>query len=95
MKTKDVRPVLRAGSLAYFDSHLNGPMPCKVLAILGESGAPSMQTVRIKLTAARPGSGYARGDVLHEHAMRVIPRGALFKRRYGARIGYYTVEAAP
>lgn len=86
----DIRPTLRVGCLAYYDS-LSGLIPCKVLSISGENGhASSEQDVTVKLTANR--KAYKRGEVITQSALWVIPRDAIFKRRYGARIGYYTVE---
>ncbi|HKU17677.1 MAG TPA: hypothetical protein VJP80_00210 [Candidatus Saccharimonadales bacterium] len=89
-KPTDVRPVLRVGDLAYYDG-LYGIRPCKVMAITGNTGAPSSdQCVTIRFTATC--SGWRRGDEMRCFGFRVIPRAAYFKRRYGARIGYYTVE---
>jgi hypothetical protein len=88
--TIHVRPVLRAGSLAYWDS-MSGMIPCKVTAIEGKSGAASSdQTVAFRLTADR--GAYKRGERFECWALHVVPRDAYFKRRHGARIGYYTVE---
>lgn len=90
MSATDVRPVLRVGDLAYYDS-LIAMIPCRVLSIRGESGAPgSAQSVLIKTTAAR--CGWPRGTEFDTFSHHVVPRGAFFKRRFGARIGYYTVE---
>lgn len=90
MSTTAVRPVLREGSLAYFDS-LQGPIPCKVRTISGVSGAPgSAQWVTVVLTANR--GPWKRGETQTGFGHRFIPRGALKQRRYGARITYYTVE---
>ena len=89
-KPTDVRPVLRVGDLAYFDS-LTGIIPCKVLAITGKRGAPSSeQRVVFKTTVERP--GWLRGARHECFGFHVIPRAAYFKRRYGSHIGYYTVE---
>jgi hypothetical protein len=85
------RPVLRVGCLAYYDSG-TGVIPCRVLSIRGESGAPgSASSARIKTTAVR--NGWPRGTEFDSGTQHVIPRRAFFPRRYGARIGYYTVEA--
>lgn len=90
MTEKDLRPVLRVGDLAYYDS-LVGMFPCRVLGIRGESGAPgSAQSVRVKLTAKR--NGWPVGAEFETQGLNVIPRAAYFRRRYGARIGYYTIE---
>lgn len=88
--TKDVRPVLRTGDLAYYDS-MSGMIPCKVLSIRGESGAASSQSsARIKTTAAR--GGWSRGTEFDTWTLHVVPRKAFHPRKYGARISYYTVE---
>lgn len=88
--TKDLRPVLRVGCLAYYDS-MTGMIPCRVLSIRGESGTPgSAQSVLVKTTAAR--NGRPRGTELDSFGHHVVPRAAYFPRRYGARIGYYTIE---
>jgi len=88
----DIRPVLRTGALAHWDSFTAGCIPCKVLAVTGEGGAPSTAAeCVVRLTASR--GVYKRGEVLrNQGALHVIPRGALFQRDYGARIRYYTVE---
>lgn len=93
-KPKDLRPVLRAGCLAYWDS-MSGPIPCKVISITGKSGpASSDQAVSFKITAHR--GPYKRGEVFCDvWALHVVPRGALKQRRLGARITYYTVEVQP
>lgn len=92
MSTQDLRPVLRTGDLAYYDA-LTAIIPCKVLSIRGESGAPGSQSsVRIKTTAAR--NGWPKGTEFDSFSHHVVPRAAFFWRRYGARIGYYTVEAS-
>lgn len=89
--TKDLRPVLRAGCFAHWDS-MSGAIPCRVISITGKSGVPSSeQSVIIKLTAHR--GPYKRGEVFCDvWALHVVPRGALKQRRLGARITYYTVE---
>ncbi len=77
---------LRSGDLAYFDSFA-GLIPCKVLAITGQSGnAGSMQDVKIKLTSDR--GAYKRGEVLDYWGLHVCPRGAV----HGNRIRCYRVE---
>lgn len=98
---RDVRPVLRVGSLAIAD-RFNYLVPCKVLDILpawtdhaiGKDWptAPGSQEVRVMLTATR-GAYYTRGRIISLPARDCYPRGAFFPRRHGARIGYYTVEA--
>ena len=89
-KPTDVWPVLRVGDLAYYDG-VCGIIPCKVMAMTGTSGAPSTdQCVTVRFTVTR--HGWKRGDELRCFSFCVIPRAAYFKRRYGARIGYYTVE---
>jgi hypothetical protein len=86
----DLRPVLRVGDLAYYDA-LSAVIPCRVLSIRGESGAPSSaSSARIKTTAVR--NGWPIGTEFDSWTLHVIPRAAYFRRRYGARIGYYTVE---
>lgn len=89
--TLHVRPVLRSGGLAHFDT-VTGCIPCKVLSITGESGAASsLQRVTVKTTATR--GAFKKGEVISGIlGLHVIPRGALFPRRSGARIGYYTIE---
>lgn len=86
----DVRPVLRAGDLAYYDS-MTCMIPCRVLSIRGQSGAPgSASSARVKTTAAR--NGWPKGAEFDSWTLHVVPRGAYSPRRQGARIGYYTVE---
>ncbi len=88
---KDLRPVLRVGDLAYYDSMV-GMIPCRVMAIRGESGpASSASSALVKTTAAR--NGWPRGTMFDTWTLHVVPRAAYFRRRYDARIGYYTVEA--
>lgn len=91
MTRKDIlRPILRAGDLAYYDSMV-GMLPCRVLSLRGLSGAPSSESsARIKLTAVR--NGWPKGTEFDTWTLDVVPRAAYFPRRYGARIGYYTVE---
>ena len=90
MSENDLRPVLRSGDRAYWDTFA-GMIPVKVLSISGESGAAgSKQNVKFKLTGER--GPYKRGEIHESWALHVVPRGAYFPRRYGARIGYYTVE---
>lgn len=86
--TGDLRPVLRVGSLAYFDS-LGGAVPCKVISIFLVRGTPH---VRVKFTATR--GAFKRGEGWTAFSHNVVPRAAFHKRRYGARIGYYTVEVS-
>ena len=88
----NLRPVLRTGDLAYYDA-LTAIIPCRVLSIRGESGAPgSASSVRIKTTAAR--NGWPKGTEFDSFSHHVVPRGAMKFRRYGARITYYTVEVS-
>ena len=90
MSNQDLRPVLRVGDLAYYDS-MTGMIPCKVISLRGESGpASSESSALIKTTAAR--YGWPRGTEFDALTLHVVPRAAYFPRRYGARIGYYTVE---
>ena len=90
MSAADLRPVLRAGDLAYYDS-MGGMYPCRVLSLRGESGPPGSQSsARIALTAPR--NGWPRGTEFDTWTLHVVPRRALYRRRYGACIGYYTVE---
>lgn len=87
---KDIRPVLRAGELAYYDG-IRAIIPCKVISIRGESGAPgSASSVRIKTTGVR--NGWPRGTEFDCFSNHVIPRAAFHPRKLGARISYYTVE---
>lgn len=87
---QDTRPILRVGNLAYYDG-ITCMIPCKVLTIEGSSGAASSeQSVLIKTTAKR--IGFPKGTLFNTLGHNVVPRAAYFKRRYGARIGYYTVE---
>jgi len=87
---KDLRPVLRVGDLAYYDS-MQGMIPCRVLGLRGESGAAGSQSsARVKTTAVR--NGWPRGTEFDTWTLHVVPRGAYFPRRYGAKIGFYTVE---
>jgi hypothetical protein len=88
VNTKDLRPVLRIGSLAVFDG-IQGTVPCKVLSITADSGAPSKQLVRFKVTAAR--HGYPKGYESDSSAHWVVPRKAV-RRRY---IVPYTVDTTP
>ena len=82
--------MLRVGDLAYYDAG-TCIIPCKVLSIRGTSGAPgSASSVRIKTTAVR--NGWPRGTEFDTFSHHVVPRAAFFRRRHGARIGYYTVE---
>jgi hypothetical protein len=91
MSTVDIRPVLRAGDLAYYDSTA-GMIPCRVISIRGASGAAGSQSsALVKTTAVR--DGWPRGTKFDTWTLHVVPRKAYFPRRYGARIGYYTVEA--
>ena len=83
-------PILKANSLAYFDS-FSGLIPCKVICINGPSGrASSEQKVMVRLTANR--RGYKKGEVLTEWALHVVPRDAVYFRDHSARIGSYLVE---
>jgi len=86
----DVRPVLRSGMTALFDS-MAGMIPVKVLSITGESGAPSSRQ-EVKARVTRDTGGYKKGEVLSEWGLRIVPRAAFSARRHGARITYYTVE---
>lgn len=91
---RDVRPVLRAGDLAYYDS-LTDMIPCKVISIRGVSGVPSYaQRVTVKVTARKGSSAFKNGEEFDAFGFRVVPRAAYFPRRYGASIGYYTVEVS-
>jgi hypothetical protein len=86
----DIRPVLRAGDLAYYDS-MTGMIPCRVVSIRGKSGAPgSESSALVKTTAKR--NGWPVGTQFDTWTLHVVPRAAFFRRRPGARIGYYTVE---
>ena len=92
MSTQDLRPVLRVGDLAYYDS-ITGMIPCKVISLRGESGpASSESSALVKTTAAR--NGWPRGTEFDAWTLRVVPRAAYLRRRHGARIGYYTVEVS-
>lgn len=90
MNQQDLRPVLRVGDLAYYDSMV-GMIPCRVMSIRGESGPASSQSSALVKTTA-PRNGWPRGTEFDSWTLRVVPRAAYFRRRYGARIGYYTVE---
>ena len=85
-----IRPVLTVGALAYLDA-FTAIVPCKVLKIEGESGAPGMQLVTVRVTADR--KAWKRGEIYTSLARHVCPRDAFYWRRPGARIGYYTVQA--
>jgi hypothetical protein len=90
-------PILTAGSKAYFDSFLNGLIPCKVLAVreskieLSHSDVPLIR-VQFKLTAAR--GPYKRGEVLDASNNFVVPRGAVYLRSGQYRIGFYRTEVS-
>lgn len=91
MNAKDMRPVLRVNDPCYFDS-FSGPVACKVLSIEGESGpGSSSQVVTLKVTAIKS-KDFTRGRRIITNGIHAIPRGALKRRRCGARITYYTVE---
>ena len=80
---------LTIGSLAYFDSFA-GLIPCKVLAITGQSGmCGSMQDVTLQLTAAR--GAYKRGEVLTTWGLHAVPRKSVYGRM--RRIRAYQVQA--
>ena len=83
---------LKTGALAFIDS-MSGPVPCKVLSIQGKSGpCSSDQSVKVRVTATRP--GWPRGMEWEDWGLRIIPRGALIRRRNcSARITRYDVEA--
>lgn len=83
----DLRPTLRAGSLAYYDTY-SGMVPCKVLSIIAT--AEPGYTIRFRLTGTR--QAYKRGEVLEAHQRYVIPRDAYKARRLGGRITYYQVQ---
>lgn len=93
MSTADVRPVLRKGCLAYYDS-LAGLLPCKVLSVTGKPGAPSSESEAIvKLTANR--GPWKRGEVLAAMwTIHVVPRKAVSRRGPFVRVAYYAVEAS-
>lgn len=91
----DKRPVLRAGSLAYWDT-LKGLVACRVDEIRSSSvytGGPpsSCHTVFFTVTATKHPI-YKRGEKHQAFALHVAPREAVSHRRLGARITYYTVE---
>lgn len=88
-----IRPVLKAGTLAYYDSVL-GLIKCKVLSVSGKGGAPSSdQHITIKITALDH-QVFKHGEVMDGMwGMRVVPRAAVRHRHLGAGIGYYTVES--
>lgn len=89
----DTPPVLRSGMLAYLDTLTAGLIPCKVLSVRGKSGNPSSAAVcNVRFTASR--GTFKRGEVwTGEWSLHVVPRDAVKRRKYGARIGRYTVEA--
>lgn len=96
MNNTDLRPVLRVGELAYWDSFA-GLIACRVTDIRAmkqfASGAPtSEQKVFFTVTATR-NRIYKHGEKLQGTALSVVPRKAISHRRYGARITYYTVKA--
>ncbi len=81
---------LKTGDLCYYDS-MNGLIPALVLSITGRSGrCGSDQTVRLKLTAAR--AGYKRGEVLEVWGLHAVPRKAVRRNNYQARIRPYNVQ---
>jgi hypothetical protein len=86
----DIRPVLRAGDLAYYDS-MAGMIPCKVISIRGVSGAPSSESSALVRTTAKR-NGWPIGTEFDTWTLHVVPRAAFKQSRTGARITYYTVE---
>ncbi len=83
-------PILRSGARAYVDSFF-GLIPCKVLAIRGDSGiSSSSQDVDVLLTANR--GAYKRGERLTWRGLNVVPREAVRFRKHGVRIRQYFVR---
>jgi hypothetical protein len=82
-------PALKTGNLAYLDTFA-GLIPCKVLAIDGPSGPVSL-TQRVAVRITSPRRGYAKGDIVIESALHVVPRPAVHFRNDNARIGFYHV----
>ncbi len=81
---------LKTGDLCYFDS-MSGLIPARVLSITGRSGrCGSDQTVRLQLTAARP--GYKRGEVLETWGLHAVPRKSVRQHGYQWRIRPYDVR---
>ena len=82
---------LTVGCKAYFDS-FKGLIPGIVTHIKGPNGMASVsQTVIIRLSASRPGSGYKRGDLITSNGLHVIPRKSVHVRNGQHFIRAYTV----
>ncbi len=96
--------MLRAGTLAYFDSFA-GLVPCRVLAVrdlqaddapgtvrfnLTHGGASTRYMADIELTADR--GCYRTGERMAVCSLHVVPRDAVRRRQYSSMIGIYHVE---
>lgn len=77
--------VLKAGSLAYYDSHTSGLVPCKVVSI--DRYSDSNTRVLLRVTAERGHGYYVRGKVIDASLSWVMPRNIRRVRgSYGQRV---------
>ena len=82
---------VKTGGLAYYDTFA-GLIPCRVLAVTGESGAASTsQMVCFRLTANK--GVYRRGERLESSGLHVFPRTAVHQRAGQYVVWAYVVVA--
>lgn len=89
-----MRPILKAGCLAYLDSFA-GLVPCKVVRVYESSDLyVTRELADVQFTATRGaykrGKLYPRASTLH-----VVPRECIRRSRYKCSILPYDVEVAP
>lgn len=81
-----MKPILKAGCLAYFDSFA-GLVPCKVLRV---SDDPDIAGTLVQITADR--GAYKRGTCECSNVLHTIPRECIRRSRYKCSILPYDVE---
>lgn len=88
---------IAAPPLAYMDSLFAGLVPCRVIGgAVSEHwpGGPVSVELRVQFTAPRYGTSrhaplYARGQIEAFGPRQIVPRRAVMRRKYGARILAY------